>query len=161
MGRFSERGLFVYTGVAAVIFVALLALVPDRSLVPILNSIFLGVAVATYITFAPLIWRAIRQTRFDRVSQLATGVVLMTTSCVVSRFANALSRMDADVSVAWVANSWIVALSGWLGIVAAILFVTAPGMVEERWVYNRRLLAAGWTIGLAIAAVMIYLQNAV
>lgn len=152
------RGLFRYVTGATFIFLMLLVAFSDVDLVRIVNGLYLGVAAMAYIVFSPLAWRAINSRKFDRISQLSMGIVFVLTSCTISRFANALPRMDHTISMTWVASSWIVALSGWFGVVGGVLFVTAPGTVEDQWVYNRNILRAGVVIGIVTAMTMTFLQ---
>lgn len=153
----SSRRLAVLAVAAAVLYGVLIATVPDRFLVQVFNGLFLGVVGTVTVVFFPLFWRAIRVRNFDRVSQLTIGIILTWFSLILSRGTSALIEATDEATRQHAAP--VIAFAAYIAILGGILHVTAPGMVEDKWKYNRGLLAFGLFVGFIIAAVTIIVQR--
>lgn len=159
MPRIVENRFFQFTAVALAVFLTLLNLMPTPRFVELMNSIFIFVAVAFGIVLAPGIWRAVIKRDFDRASQAAVGIVCLMLSIVVSRIGNVAGRILGDFDR--VANSPLIAVAVYLAIIGSLLLVTAPGMVEGKWRYNRGLVIGAITAGLVMAVVVYFAQISV
>lgn len=153
----SSRRLAVFGIAAAVLYGVLSALVPDRFLVQVFNGLFLGVVGTVTVVFFPLFWRAIRVREFDRVSQLTIGIILTWFSLILSRSVSAL--IEATDEATRLTAAPVIAFAAYLAILGGILHITAPGMVEQKWKYNKRILAFGLFVGAIIATVTIIVQR--
>lgn len=148
---------FIHFALAAAgLFMILLWILPTNRLIELMNSIFIFVAVAFTIVLAPGICRAVSHREFDRISQAAVGIFCLAGSIVVSRVGNIVGRVVGDFDV--VANSALIAAAVYLGIVGALLLVTAPGMVDGKWRYNRGLVFGAILAGVAMAVSVFLLQ---
>ncbi len=144
--------LIMWAVIALLIYTLLALTVPPPMLIAILNGVFLGVAVAVTIVYAPLVWFTIFKFKFDRVSQLAVGIGLLWASVIAQRFWSFLFRYNGSPA-SWL-NGYFISAVTFASIVAGILFVTAPGYPPESrpipvelWGANRKLLTVLGTIG--------------
>lgn len=149
--------MLLLAGIAAAFFGLLVTVVPKHALTEVLNGVFLGIVGAVTVVFFPLFLRSLRAREFDRVSQLTMGIILTWFSLILSRilsvYINATSPAMREVVTP------LIAFVTYLAILGGILHITAPGMVEEKWKYNKGLLAVALVIGLLIAAVAVYVQR--
>lgn len=157
MDRLTKRKLWLFTALAALIYLLAAVTVPTSILVQVLNGLFLGFSIVVTIVFAPLFWRAIRQPEFDDVSQLTVGMGLMWSSIWIARALNAYGQAQGFEHGI---NSPVVGVSAYFGVVGLLLHITAPGMVRDRWVYNRRWVYTAVLSGFVIAAIVIKVQGA-
>lgn len=157
MDRLTKRKLWLFTALAALIYPLAAVTVPTSILVQVLNGLFLGFSIVVTIVFAPLFWRAIRQPEFDGVSQLTVGMGLMWWSIWIALALNAYGQTRGFEHVV---NSPVVGVSAYFGMVGLLLHITAPGMVRDRWVYNRRWVYTAVLSGFIIAAIVIKVQGA-
>lgn len=157
MNRLTARKLLWFAALATAFLAALFVVVPTGVLTEVLNGVFLGLFGAVCVVFAPLFFRAVRAKDFDRVSQLTIGIALSLNSLLISRGLSVAARSGMDVNM--LRDSPFVALAAYLAILGAVLHVTAPGMVERRFVHHRRLLLAAFAVGAAIATATILLQR--
>lgn len=155
MTRLTRRKLIVFTAAAAVLFFVLDHFFPAAFLVQIFNGMFLGLVGAVAVVFFPLFWRAITRREFDRVSQLSIGIILTWVSLIISRSLNVIGQTQGDLNRL---PPSAIALAAYLAIIGAVLHITAPGMVEQRWVYNKGILIAAVFAGLLIGATAILFQ---
>jgi hypothetical protein len=142
---FTRYKLVLWALFAACLYVLLAYTVPAVTLIAILNGIFLGVAVAVTIVYAPLIWFSMFKFKFDRVSQLSVGIGLLWFSVIAQRFWSFLFRYKGSPE-AWL-NGYFISAIGFVSIIAGILFVTAPAYPPDPpiepidlWGGNRKLL---------------------
>jgi hypothetical protein len=156
MNRLTKRKFFLFCVAVAAIYLVAANTVPSNVLVQVLNGLFIGFSVAVTVVFAPLFWRALREPEFDDISQLTIGMGLMWVSIWISRALNAYGQTKGFASVI---NSPVVGFSAYLGVVGLMLHITAPGMVRDRWVYNRRIVYAAVAGGFLIAAAVIWIQG--
>lgn len=157
MHRLTARKLLAFTVIAVGVYLLMAALIPSQLLVQVLNGIFLGLVSAVSIVFFPLFWRAITHRSFDDVAQLTIGIVLAWSSLIISRSTSVFGQITNTTS--GLSNSAPVAFATYLAILAAILHITAPGMVESKLVYNRAILALGLAVGVVISCITIIIQG--
>lgn len=153
----SSRKLALFGVAAAFLYAALVVFVPSRFLVEVFNGVFLGVVGTVTVVFFPLFWRAIRVREFDRVSQLTIGIILTWFSLILSRSVSVLIEATEESVRAQAAP--VIAFAAYLAILGGILHITAPGMVETKMRYNKRLLFVGLAIGGLIATGAILFQR--
>jgi hypothetical protein len=159
---FTRYKLAMWAFFAFSVYVLLAYFVPSVTLIAILNGVFLGVAVAVTIVYAPLIWFSIFKFKFDRVSQLSVGIGLLWFSVISQRFWSFLFRYYGSQQD-WL-NGYFISAVTFVSIIAGGLFVTAPGYPPEPpiepidlWGSNRRLLTLlGIIGGVAAFALSIY-----
>lgn len=156
MDRITKRRFYVFVLAAAIIYLIAASTIPSAVFVQVLNGLFLGFSVAVSVVFAPLFWRALKEPEFDDVSQLTIGMGLMWCSIWFARALNAYGQTRGFEKVI---NSPLVGFSAYLGVVGLMLHITAPGMVSNRWVYNRRIVYAAIGGGLLVAATVIWIQG--
>lgn len=141
---------------AGLVFAVLAIFVPTNILLPVMNSICLGVVGAVTIVFAPLIARLFRDKEFDRVSQLIAGMLLMWLSLLGSRFTSLYVSITGNVDIV---NSPVIAFLAYLAIIGGVLHISAPGIVDKEWKYNRKTLRGAIAVGVIIAVIAIYAQT--
>lgn len=157
MMRLTRNTLVWITLAATALYIGASWLVPTPVLIELLNGLFLGLAFSVSVVFAPLLWRAIKVKRFDRVAQLTVGIILTWISLALSRLASVVGVIvDRPGSMV---GSHIVGLAAYLAVLGGILHITAPGMFEDRLQYNRGILVFAFVVGLGIAAATIFLQR--
>lgn len=153
----SSRKLLLLTIAATIVYSLLVALVPTRLLMEILNALFIGIVGAVTIVFFPLFLRSIRLKKFDRVSQLTMGIILTWVSLIINRTLSIyINATDNDVR-AMLAPA--IAFAAYVAILGGILHISAPGMVEDHWKYNKGVLFLGIVFGVILAGTAIYLQQ--
>lgn len=153
----SSRKLVLFAVIAAALYAVLALLLPERFLMELFNGVFLGVVGAVSVVFFPLAIRAIRNKTFDRVSQLVVGIILTWFSLIGSRALSVL--INATGEATRIAASPIIGLLAYMAILGGVLHVTAPGMVENEWKYNKGLLACGLFVGFIVAGIAIFVQR--
>jgi hypothetical protein len=143
--RFTRYKLAMWAVFAVCLYALLAYTVPAVMLIAVLNGIFLGVAVAVTIVYAPLIWFSMFKYKFDRVSQLSVGIGLLWFSVIAQRFWSFLFRYNGSPE-SWL-NGYFISAIGFVSIIAGVLFVTAPAYPDEPpltpidlWGGNRKLL---------------------
>jgi 4-amino-4-deoxy-L-arabinose transferase-like glycosyltransferase len=155
--QISSRKLAVFGIASAALYGALAATIPNRFLLEVFNCLFLGVVGTVTVVFFPLFLRAIRVREFDRVSQLTIGIILTWFSLILSRGVSvAIQATDEQTRLA---ATPLIAFAAYIAILGGILHVTAPGMLEGKWRYNKGILAIGLLVGAVIATVAIILQR--
>lgn len=157
MHRISSRKLVSFALMAAALYFVLLLTVPAGLLTEVFNGVFLGIVGTVTVVFFPLFVRSIRKREFDRVSQMTIGIMLTWVSLILSRsISTAVNAAGPELRTQ---AAPLIALAAYVAIIGGILHVTAPGMVENEWRYNKRLLATGVIVGLIVAAVTIAVQR--
>lgn len=157
MRQILKSRLAQFGAIAVITYVMLVITVPNMILLSLMNSLFLGVVGMVTIVFFPLFIRALKDKAFDRVTQLTIGIILTWFSMIGGRIASVMITTTGEASR--IAISPYIAAIAYLAIVGGILHVTAPGMVEHEWRYNKRLLVVGLLVGLLIASGTIFLQT--
>lgn len=164
----SRNQIFKVAAIAMLVFAGAAMVFDSDELVRILNGVLIGIAFGVGVAMMPLITRAFRRRYFDRIDQLAIGIVLTWMSLMLSRLANALPRIDPSISMDEVGRSLLVAGAAYLGVVSGVFHITSAGMVDDpreppagpgTLVYNRRLLYASGIVGLVVGIVLIILQK--
>ncbi len=140
------------------IFLALYAALPPRSMLILMNGLFVGAMVGVAVTFGQLLWSVLLGHRpYDRVRQMTLGMAThwIATSLLIG---SSIVLVSADAGQ----QTAFAGLAGrYLAVVAATLKVTAPdyglGIFYGR---DRKLLIAGLILGgLAAACVIVFQQT--
>lgn len=164
----SRNQIFKVALLAAALFVLAASFFTSDTLVRVLNGLLVGISFGVGTAFMPLIVRAFKRRWFDRIDQLAIGILLTWMSLMTSRLANALPRIFPDMTMDEVGRSLLVAVAAYMGIVAGVFHVTSAGMVDDmndppqgpgKLVYNRRLLYASIVLGTVVGSLLIVLQK--
>lgn len=146
-------------------FLLLLVTIPARVLVDLMNGLFLGVVGAVMIVYSPLLYRMFDSRRFDRISQMVLGIVILWLAAIIGRtlsvIVNALGPQVRDQLMPCIAGV------AFLGILAGVLQLSATGTVDkqltdgtvERWRYNRGLLLAAGAVGVVIFLATVWVQR--
>jgi len=136
-------------------FWAATAMVPIDRLIIALNGLLVGTAVAIAVSYGLIFLDAIFSRPYDRVRQMTLGVLVVWIAIGLAVGGSIYTKM-ADIPNQ---NTVMVAASRLAAIIAAILQVTAPdfgrGFLHGR---DRKVLAGGMVVGLAVALFVIYGQ---
>jgi hypothetical protein len=148
--------LALFGVMAGCLFALLTLVVPNETLLPVMNALCIGIVGAVTVAYAPLMLRAFRDHAFDRVSQLISGMFLMWFSLLGSRGASLYINITGDS--ASVVNSPVVTFLAYMAIIGGVLHVSGPGTVEQEWKYDRRGLMFGAIAGTLLAIAALFLQ---
>lgn len=145
------------TVVAALGFFALATSLPLDFLIAFLNGVFMGCMAAIALAYWPLVTNAVLGVRpYDRVRQMTLGFALCWAAYIISVALSIYLRASDGI----VSSSMITAFSRYVAIIAAVLQVTAPdfglGIFHGR---DRKVLYTGISVGLAVAAVIVFMQE--
>ncbi len=119
--------LVLWALVMTAIYILASYFVPRTLLISVLNGMFLGVAGAVTIVYAPLVFFSLRDNNFGRGVQLSVGIALLWLSLILSRAWAFYYRHLG--SPAELLQSPVIGYFILLAFVAGCLFVTAPGYV--------------------------------
>ena len=122
------------------------------------SYILIAIAVAVTVAYLPSVVQALAEDRLDRVAQLTIGIVLSWMAIIMARgWGNAIRILDQD----WMRNSPIVGFYLFISILAGVLHITAPGVINGK-VPQRNWIILGCAIGAGslVAGVLIGMQFA-
>ncbi|HEV7255743.1 MAG TPA: hypothetical protein VGN97_21915 [Mesorhizobium sp.] len=122
------------------------AFVPPITMIQLMNFLVLAVAIAVTVSYAPGVWRAVREDRTDRLAQLGLGITLAWVSIVLNRGWNAVMRFTHSE---WMETHIFIAFCIYLSILAATLHITAPGALDGR-IPRRNLVMLGVAVGIGV-----------
>ncbi len=138
-------------GLAVAFFVILTFIVPAENLLAVMDNLFIGVVGAVTIVYMPLIQRALTDKKFDRVSQLSLGIVFTWVSMIGTKIASLYVTTPASPIKA--INVYILSALAYLAVLGGTLHVTAPGMINSEWKYNKKPLYLGIAVGIALSII--------
>jgi uncharacterized membrane protein YecN with MAPEG domain len=121
-----------------------------------MNAVCIGIVGTVTIVYTPLMIRASKDHKFDRVSQLVTGMFLMWASLLGSRFANLYINITGDS--ASVVNSPVVTLLAYMAIIGGVLHISGPSTYDQEWRRDRRSLILGSLAGVLLSIAALFLQ---
>lgn len=149
MNVFTRSEFLFHVLLAGFGYIILSQIIPAAWLVVLLNSIFVGVSVSVLFVLSPLAIRAVKTRTFDKVSQLSTGIIVTWVSLLVMRGISVI--IHAQNKTAPLVNSPAVSIATYLAIIGGLLYITAPGMPQERLQGNGKSLAFSFIISIILA----------
>lgn len=154
--RSALNNVIIHSFMAFTLFALLAFLLPLKTLIVLLNGVFVGAAVSVLVAYRKLFWNSILGVLpYDRVRQMALGFALCWTAYVISVLASIYVRSTGGDP----ASLMIVAAGRYIAIIAAVLQITAPdfglGLFHGR---DRKMLFLSLGLGLFTAVVAIVVQ---
>lgn len=151
------RGTLGFIVALTGLFLLLMLALPARIVVELLNGVFLGIVGAMIIVYTAPLWRMIKSRGFGRVAQMVVGLALLWVAIALSRGLSVVVNIAGDDIRPRLMPA--IATVAFIGIVAGVLQLSATGTVDDKWTYNRHLLAAAGVVGGVIAAVTVWVQR--
>lgn len=145
----ATRTLLLAALLASLGFALLANVVPTSSLINVLNGVFMGVMAAVLVIWVPGLYRALRQRRFGRVSQLVVGISLIWVAMGLQRGFSVFFRSVGQPN--WLSNSPWLALIIYIAVIGGILHIIAPSTSDDGALPTQE----RWTLGIAFAAALV------
>lgn len=157
MIRFTTARIVMWAAFLTAGYFLLAKIVTPTLLLDVINGAFLGVLVAVFIVYSPLVWDSLWNSKFDRVSQLSIGIGLLWLSIGMTKGWEGFIKYSGNP--ACLANHPLVGYIAFVAVCAGSLFVTAPGYHSTATPIpfgggNRKLLLIFGALGAFVALVL-------
>lgn len=155
------RSMIFWYGLAiTATYFAVATIVPAYVMIEILNAMFLGTAVAVTIVYYPLLADMLTVRRYDRISQLALGIIVHWASSIITRIYSTTTR-TLHGSENMTSNHAVVGYCILLLVISGYLQATARtfDMKGDVYVRDNKRVAYAMFAGLVIGGISLLLQR--